>query len=189
MTDWTAAIAEAYASAPADDYVVSTLELLHPAFVDASNNADSIRVALDNQDWDLTYEAGAPLFGGQTKTFSALAMQVTLPEQTDSSLGTLNLALDNVPRTIWPKLQAAAKVKASAIVIYREWVATRNISTGIYTPSAAPDMIIDQLTMKIVTATLLRLEGSATFADLLNRQFPRRKFTRTDFPGLFGGST
>lgn len=188
MTDWSVALAEAYASAPADDYVVSTLELIHPAFVDGSNNPDSVRVALDNQDWDLTYEAGAPLFAGQTKTFSALAMQVTLPEQSESSLGTLTLALDNVPRTIWPKLQAAARVKASAVVIYREWVATRNLTTGVYTPSLAPDMIIDQLTMKIVTATLLRLEGSAAFVDLLNQNFPRRKFTRDDFPGLFGGS-
>jgi len=188
MPDWTAALAEAYASAPADDYVVQTLELLHPAFVDGDNNADSVRVALDDRDWDLTYEDDAPLFGGETKTFSSLAMTVTLPEQTDSSFGSLSMAIDNVPRSIWPKLQAAARVRASAMVIYREWVAIRNPSTGVYTPSAAPDMKIDQLTMKVVTATLLRLEGSASFVDLLNAQFPRRKFSRDDFPGLFGGS-
>jgi hypothetical protein len=188
MPDWSDALAEAYASAPADQYVIATLELLHPAFVDIHGDADSIRVALDGRDWDLTYEADAPLFAGETKTFSALAMEVTLPEQSSSNFGTLNMALDNVPRDIWPKLQAAARVRASALVIYREWVGTRDLVTSVYSVSGPPDLIINQLTMKIVTATLLRLEGSAGFVDILNKQFPTRKFSRDDFPGLFGGA-
>jgi len=188
MPSWTDALAEAYASAPADDYVVSTLELIHPAFVDGSGNADSIRVALDDRSWDLTYEATAPLFAGETKTFEPLAMQVTMPEQSETSFGTLNMAIDNVSRSVWPKLQAAARIRASAAVIYREWVATRNVSTGVYSVSGPPDLIIDQLTMRVVTATLLRLEGQATFVDLLNKGFPRRIFSRDDFPGLFGAS-
>lgn len=187
MVDWSTALAEAYAVAPADDYVVHTLELLHPQFTDGQGNADSIRIALDNRPWELRYEATAPLFGGQVKTFEPLSMQVSLPEQSETSFGSLKLSLDNVPRTIWPKLQSAARVRASAKVIYREWVAVRNVSTGVYTPSDAPDMIIDQLTMRVVTATLLRLEGNATFVDLLNKGFPRRTFSQDHFPGLFGG--
>lgn len=188
MADWTAALEEAYAVAPADDYVVATLELLHPSFVDGGGAADSVRIALDGRAWDLRYEAGAPLFGGQVKTFEPLAMQITLPAQSETTFGTLKLSLDNVPRTIWPKLQAAARIRATAQVIYREWVAVRNLSTAVYTPSSAPDMIIDQLSMKIVTATLLRLEGNAGFVDLLNKAFPRRSFNAQDFPGLFGGA-
>lgn len=187
MADWTAALEEAYAVAPADDYVIHTLELIHPAFVDGGGASDSVRVALDDRSWDLRLEAGAPLFGGQVKTFEPLAMEVSLPEQSETSFGVLKLALDNVPRTIWPKLQAAARVRASAMVIYREWVAVRNLSSGIYVPSDAPDMIIDQLTMRVVSATLLRLEGSATFVDLLNKSFPRRTFDAANYPGLFGG--
>jgi hypothetical protein len=188
MPNWSAALAEAYAVAPADDYVVHTLELIHPAFVGGAGNADSIRVALDDRAWDLRYEPAAPLFGGQVKTFEPLAMQVSLPEQSETSFGSLKIALDNVPRTIWPKLQSAARVRASAQVIYREWVAVRNVSTGVYTPSEAPDMIIDQLTMRVVNATLMRLEGNATFVDLLNKGFPRRTFDAQSFPGLFGGA-
>lgn len=188
MADWSAALEEAYASAPADEFVVHTLELLHPAFVDGENNADSVRIVLDEQDWDLTLEAGAPLFGGETKTFQALAMEVSLPEQSEGSMGALKLALDNVPRDIWPKLQAAARVRANAQVIYREWVAVRDLETGIYTPSAAPDLVLGELTMRVVTASILRIEGLATFADLLNKGFPRRSFSRADFPGLFGGT-
>ena len=190
MSDpWTAALAEAYASAPAEDFIVHTLELLHPAFVDDNGEADSVRVALDNRAWALTYEANAPLFAGQSKTFDPLAMQVTLPEQSETSFGSLNIALDNVPRTIWPKLQAAAKVRASALVIYREWVAVRDVGTDTYSADGPPDMIIDQLTMRVVTATLLRLEGSASFVDLLNKGFPRRTFDQANFPGLFGASS
>lgn len=188
MPDWTAALEEAYATAPVDDYVVATIELLHPSFVDAEENEDSIRVALDDRAWDLTYEAGAPLFGGQTKTFEPLAMQVTLPEQAEGTMGALKLALDNVPRSIWPRLQAAAKVRASGRVIYREWVATRDTGTGVYASSGPPDLIIDQLTMRVVSASVLRLEGTATFVDLLNKAFPRRVFSREDWPGLFGGN-
>lgn len=187
MATWTEALEEAYASAPADEFIVATLELLHPAFVDGDDQADSVRVALDERAWDLTYEATAPLFAGETKTFEPLALQVSLPEQAEGTMGILNLALDNVPRTVWPKLQAAALVRASAKVIYREWVAVRDLETGEYTPSATPDLIIDQLTMKVVTATQLRLEGQAGFVDMLNKAFPRRLFSREDFPGLFGG--
>ncbi|HEV7278388.1 MAG TPA: DUF1833 family protein [Devosiaceae bacterium] len=188
MPDWSAALAEAYASAPVDEYVVHTLELLHPQFVDAEDNADSIRVALDDRAWDLTYEADAPLFAGQTKTFVPLAMQLSLPEQSESSFGSLKITLDNVPRSIWPKLQAAARVRASAQVIYREWVALRDTETGVYATSGPPDMIINQLTMRVVSVSVLRLEGTATFVDLLNKGFPRRSFSRDGFPGLFGGA-
>ena len=188
MSEWSAALEEAYASAPVDDYIVATLELIHPAFVDGEDNADSVRVALDERAWSLTYEAGAPLFGGETKTFEPLAMQVTLPEQAESGFGSLKLSLDNVPRSIWPKLQAAAKVRASARVIYREWVATRDTETGVYASEGPPDLIIDQLTMRVVSASVLRLDGTATFVDLLNKGFPRRTFSRAAFPGLFGGN-
>lgn len=188
MADWSEALAEAYASAPAEDYVVHTLELLHPQFTDAEDNADSIRVALDDRSWDLTYEDDAPLFAGLVKAFEPLAMQVSLPEQGESSFGSLKLTLDNVPRSIWPRLQAAARIRASAQVIYREWVAVRDVGTGAYSVAGPPDLIINQLTMRVVSASVLRLEGTATFVDLLNKGFPRRMFSRDDFPGLFGGA-
>ena len=188
MSDWSVALDEAYASAPADEFVISTLELLHPAFVDPDNNADSVRVALDNRSWDLTYEDTAPLFAGQTKTFEPLALEVSLPEQTDANLGTLKLAMDNVPRDIWRKLQSAARVRASSILIYREWIAVKNPTTQEYLVSGPPDMILGGLTVKVVSATTLRIEATATFVDLLNKNFPRRKFSREDFPGLFGGA-
>jgi hypothetical protein len=61
--------------------------------------------------------------------------------------------------------------------------------TGAYTVSGPPDMIVDQLTMKVVKATQLQLTGSAGFVDLLNKSFPRRIFDRDNFPGLHGVSS
>lgn len=189
MSDlWTEALQEAYTSAPADEYVIPTLELIHPQFVDFQNNQDSIRIALDDRAWNLQHEDGAPLFGGQTKRYEPLAMQIKLPEQTESNFGTLEMTLDNVPRSIWPYLQNAAKVRASAMVIFRQWVAERDLVTGTYSVSGPPDMIVDQLTMKMVKATQLQLSGTAGFVDLLNKSFPRRTFNRDEFPGLFGVS-
>lgn len=188
MSEWTDALAEAYASAPADEFVIRTVEFLHPVFEDGDGNPDSIRICLDTRGWNLQIESGAPLFGGETKTFEALALEATLPEQSDRGMGELRLSLDNVPRTIIGHLQSAARVRASAMLIYREWVGTRDAETGEITVSGPPDLVLDQLTVKVVTATRLRLEASATFVDLLNRSFPRRTFSRTDFPGLFGGA-
>lgn len=188
MADWSAALAEAYASAPADEYVVRTLELIHPQFADGEGDPDSIRIALDDRAWDLTYEADAPLFAGEARTFEPLAIQVSLPEQTEHTMGTLRIALDNVPRTIWPRLQAAARIRASARLIYREWIAVRDMADGSYEVDGLPDLVIGDLTMRVVTATVLRIEGLGTFVDLLNKGFPRRRFTREDYPGLFGGN-
>lgn len=188
MADWSQALEEAYASAPADEFVLSTLELIHPAFTDSSGNADSIRIVLDNRPWDLQLEVDAPLFAGEIKTFEPLAIQVTLPEQVEGQMGSIKLALDNIPRSIWTKLQEGARVRASAQLIYREWVTVRDSETGEYQVGTAPDLIIGQLTMRVVSATVLRIEGTATFVDLLNKGFPRRTFSRADFPGLFGGN-
>lgn len=188
MADWTQALEEAYASAPADEHVLSTLELIHPAFTDEGGNADSVRIVLDDLDWDLRLEPDAPLFGGQVKTFQSLALQVTLPEQVEGQMGSIKVAIDNVPLTIWKKLQAGARVRASAQLIYREWVAVRETGSGEYQVGNTPDLIIGQLTMRVVSATVLRIEGTASFVDLLNKGFPRRSFSRADFPGLFGGN-
>ncbi|HWJ89334.1 MAG TPA: DUF1833 family protein [Pelagibacterium sp.] len=189
MSDWTTAYEEALASAPADTFIISGLELIHPQFVDFEDNQDSIRIALDERAWTLEHEAMAPLFGGKQKRYDPLAMDIRLPEQSETSFGTLELKLDNVPRSIWPYLQKAARVRASATVIFRQWVAVRDLGTGTYACDGPPDMIYDQLTMKVVRATQLQLSGTAGFVDLLNKAFPRRSFDRDSFPGLHGVST
>lgn len=180
MPTVTEAWQEAIASAPADAVVLSTLELIHPTFVDGEGNPDSIRVVLDEEDHTFTLEATAPIKPGQEVLFEALALTVTQPEQEDGKLGgTLQITLDNVPRTILPSLHEAATVRARAQIIYREYVLD---------DTTEPDLVIDGLSAKIVQITQTKITCSATFLDLLNASFPTRIFSQDDFPGLFDGS-
>jgi hypothetical protein len=182
---WSEALEEAYASAPADEFTISTLELIHAAFVDGDGFPDSIRVALDERSWNLQLEAGAPLKAGQTVTFDPLAVEVQLPEQDDARLGEMQLSLDGVPRAYIDQIDSAVGVRSSALLIYREWIATHDPLTGAYSVSGPPDYVLGSMTVKLIEVDKLRISATATFMDLLNRAFPRRKFTREDFSGLF----
>lgn len=182
------ALAEAYALAPADEYVISTLEILHAAFVSGSPpQPDSIRISLDQRPWELELEVAAPLHGGQTVLFEPLAMRVVQPEQEEGRMGTMRIALDNVPLEYLEQLEQAATMRSPARLIYREWVAVQSGSPPEYAVSGPPDYIVGELTIKVVEANLLTIEAEAMFLDLLNKSFPRRRFTREAFPALFGG--
>lgn len=190
MPDWTEALEEAYATAPADEYVVATLEIIHAAFVTAGSpeEPDSIRIALDDRPFELMLEAGAPLRGGQTVLFEPLAMRVIMPEQEEGRFGSARIALDNVPMDYLEHLELAATIRSPARMIYREWITIKSGSPAEYVSSGPPDFIMGELTVKIVEATLLSIEAEAMFLDLLNQSFPRRRFTREAFPALFGGN-
>lgn len=185
MADFSEALQEAYASAPADEFIIETLELIHAAFVDDDNLPDSIRVCLDNQSHMLKLEDNAPLKGGQVVLFEPLALDVTLPEQKEGTLGELTLSFDGVPPEYLEKLDSAVGLRSSALLIYREWVAIHDKETGTYTADGPPDFVLGDMTIKRIRASQTSIEATATFIDLLNRGFPRRKFTREDFPGLF----
>lgn len=185
MVDFSAALEEAYASAPADEYIIETLELIHAAFVDDDNMPDSIRVCFDGQQHMLKLEDSAPLHAGQTVLFEPLALEVTLPEQKEGTLGEMKLVFDGVPKEYLEKLDSAVGLRSSAKLIYREWVAIHDKETGTYLANGAPDFVLGEMTIKKIRAAQTAIEATATFVDLLNRGFPRRKFTREQFPGLF----
>jgi hypothetical protein len=189
--DWTDALAEAYASAPADEFIISTLEILHAAFVDDQSpaNPDSIRIALDDRSWNLQLEAAAPLKGGQTVLFEPLAIKVVQPQQEDGNMGTMKLSLDNVPLEYIKHLELAAATHASARLIYREWIAIKSSGSPEWEVSGPPDYIVGELTVKVVDVNMLTIEAEALFLDLLNKSFPLRIFSREDFPAIFGGDS
>ncbi|MEJ8571221.1 DUF1833 family protein [Microbaculum marinum] len=178
---------EIYASAPVDEYELITLELIHATFEAPGGGPDSIRIALDDQDWDLPIEDNAPLFGGQTKTFEALALDVTMPAQEEGSLGEMEIAIDNVPQQYMNRLRRAVTVRSPASVICRKYILHHDTDTGDYTLASTDGPVekIDQLSIKRVRGTTLRLTSTARFVDILNTSVPRRIFTRDGFPGLF----
>lgn len=182
------ALEEAYASAPADEFVLQTLEIQHPAFVDPDGNPDSLRAAVnDRRAWNLKIEPDAPMFAGQVKTFEPIAVEVVGPEQDETSLGQMRLKIDNVPQRYIRHLTEAATMSTPIRVIYREYLLTHDPGTGTWTVASTdgPAYRIGGLTMKAVDATMLALEGVAGFIDVLNQSAPTETFGREHYPGLW----
>jgi len=106
MTDTTltAALKEAYASAPSNVIIYSTLELYHPTFT------SPIRVVRDYNDLVVNLESDAPRNPGDltnattttnTKvTFVAFNFDFTRPEVSSQGIPQVTITLDNVDRAI-----------------------------------------------------------------------------------------
>ena len=182
---WDVAVEEARASASGEQFEVETIELIHPVITDKEGLPDSIRLVLDEREWPLQLEAGAPLHGGQTVLFTPCAMRVTVPEQVEGKVGEVRLAFDAVPRTIHPWLDKALTIRADGRLIVRVWLANRNSLTGEYTAVGGPREVLRGLAVREVMATATAIEMTASFKDLVRVGFPRRLFTQQEFPGLF----
>lgn len=180
MSDpWTAAIAEALASAPADVTTLDTLEIRHPALVDEEENPDPIRVVLDNRDWQLKLEAGAVLQPGETVTFYKSVWDIDLPDSSDG-VPSARLSVDAVNRKVIAALEQIVTIRAAIEVTYRTYIAP---APG--DPAPEPGWVVDGLKGRNVEATTQRMTAQLTFDLLGNRAFPRPIYTRADFPGLF----
>lgn len=86
----SAAIKEAYASAPTDTVILHTLELRHPDFV------APIRVVNDHANLTATLEATAPANPGAAVEFIRFAFRFTLPELMTSGMPEIEIEIDNV---------------------------------------------------------------------------------------------
>lgn len=169
------ALAEAYASAPADEVILHTIELLHPAFLDAGQPV-GVRVVRDTQNHTLTLEAGAPLDAGQAVEFTGMAFEFSRPDVLPDGSPVVQLEVDNVSRELMRHLDAAAMSPDQVTLIYREYLASD--PTG---PQNDPPL---QLTLLSVSADSLRVRGQAGFVQVANRRFPNVDYTPEAFPGL-----
>jgi hypothetical protein len=178
MADWTAAWAEAQASAPANIVQLYTLELLHPAFQDANGLPVSVRAVRDTQDHNLELESNAPLNGGETVTFTAIMFDMPWPEQEEGRAPELNIRIDNVGREIVPYLDAAVRMQAPLIVILRVYL--YNSDDGSTTAGTVPI----KFPLRSVSVTDSYIEGSASPADLANLRALRVVYDLQNYPGL-----
>ena len=183
MSDpWSDAIAEAYASAPLDDEIISTLEMRHPALT------EPIRVALwlgDIVKYDdegqpifginLRLENDAPVNGGAVVTFISCAFDFALPDQQEGQLPSVEISVDNVAHVISPQLDTLIGIKQKLEVTYREY---------LLSDLDAPQYILRGLSMSGIKSNLTRLTGTASFADLINLNFPSKVYRPEEFPGL-----
>lgn len=167
----SAAIAEAYASAPVNDVILHTLELWHPAF------SQPIRVVRDFDPMDARIEASAARNAGEVVTFVGYAFDVLPPEQTSSGLPQCVIEIDNVSRDILAQLDAAIMGVDKITIIYRAYLSSALLDG----PENDPPI---ELTVYTITATPQRIRATAGFPDLLNRKFPAQEYDLDRFPGL-----
>ena len=178
MTDSTLkqAIKEAYATAPSNDVILHTLEIRHPAFVDGSGAATSIRVVQDYADLTAKLEATAPLNPSTYVTFVSFAFEVVLPDVTDASTPEITISLDNVSTEIENNIALATATGIKAEITYRAYLASD--LTG---PQNDPPTTLTVLGIK---ADDFKVTCSCGFSDPSNKPFPGENYTLQRFPGL-----
>jgi hypothetical protein len=182
MTDTTltAALKEAYASAPSNVIIYSTLELYHPTFT------SPIRVVRDYNDLVVNLESDAPRNPGDltnattianTKvTFVAFNFDFTKPEVSSQGIPQITITLDNVDRSIVANVERALTSTDLVTVIYREY-----LSTDLNTPQTNPPIIMSIMS---ITADVFKVTAVAGFPNLMNKKFPTQEYTIAQFPGL-----
>ena len=173
---WTAAWAEAEASAPAGLVTYETLELQHPAFVDGGGNPIALRIIAGTADDQVfTLEAGAPLNGGQAVTFTAIPFTSEFPEVAEGRLPQSRIRIDNVAREFVPLIEQAVTYRADLTATYRQYR-----SDDVAEPAYGP------VTFQIRNATMVgaTIEGMAQLQNLANVKFPSKLYTIDNFPGL-----
>lgn len=167
----SAAIQEAYASAPVDQVIYHTLELWHPAF------SAPIRVVRDFNAIDARIEAGAARDAGAVVTFVAFAFDIVPPDQTTSGVPQCVIEIDNVSREILAQIDLAVVSAEQIKAIYRAYLSDALLDG----PENDPPM---ELTLISVSATPFRIRATAGFPDLVNLKFPKLDYELETFPGL-----
>lgn len=167
----SAAIKEAYASAPTADVIYHTLELWHPVF------SVPIRVVRDYSDLNAKIEAGAARNPGATVAFTGYAFDIIPPDTASSSLPRCTIEIDNISRDILAQIDLAIMQTEKITVIYRAYLAS-GLTVG---PENIPPQ---ELTITQIRATPMRISATAEFVNLMDVRFPKLEYDLETFPGL-----
>lgn len=170
------ALAEAYALAPADDQILHTMEIRHPAFVDDDGSPDSIWVVADNRDWALTIEPDAPVKGGQSVIHQKMAFNFTLAPIQPGATPEIEVRIDGVGRIVAEQLDLAVADGSPIVMVYRPFLASDTTQPQMDPPPA--------FTLSEVSVTVITVRARARTGVDLRVAFPRRLYTAREFPGL-----
>ena len=151
-----------YASAPVDDLPMHTLEL----------QADSLWTLRICEGFD---DVTAGIEGGEMVTFLASGMGVSLPARGVKGRQDLQFQIDNVTGEALTKINQAIDAGVPIKVIYR-----------VYTLSDLTEPAEPAIEMKAVDvqATAQSLNVVASFNDLVNKAWPKNRYTPSIAPGL-----
>ena len=159
------ALRRIYASGDPDRRYVETLQITHPAMTKA------YYLTNDMQPWDFELEDGS------VQTFDQMPFQIVLPKHDGEGRQDMNVTIGGVDQTIIEELELANEQPNDPLVItYRVYLDVANSQ-----PQNDPPLT---LTITQVSASMLSITGTAGRADILNRRFPKRVYTITEFPGL-----
>jgi hypothetical protein len=153
-----------YASAPINEVLIHTLELRHIAF-----SGGSIRLCQGFDDIHVTLEDSS------NAIFTASGFAVSLPQKTAGGQQELQFQLDNVSGEAAQQVDAAMEQGGAIAVIYRPYLAS-----DLAAPAQAPIV----MTATSVTITTRSVVVIASFNDLVNKAWPRRRYTPDFAPGL-----
>ena len=190
MPNWEDALKEAYAHAPTQSVIIHTIEMRHPAFVDAEGNLTAVRVCQNKENFTGTLEDDAitaPLNQNQDVEFLSLGFAFNLPAVRENELPRLTLTLDSVSREIVEHLEQAMSDPQPIDVCYRPYLVTYDASGVETTPSPNYPQMSPPLTLQLTKVTVdpHRVTGVCVYEDLLNRVFPNQLYDRGEFPGLY----
>jgi hypothetical protein len=153
-----------YASAPAGETVLETLELAHPLF------ARTHYITNGPLPFTATLETGA------TVDFLTLPFSAKQPNSDAGGNQDLALVIDNVDREIIEELERASVDPTTRIAVtYRAYA-----SSDLSAPGSTPIV----LSISDVSAALTTVQATAGRTDVLNRRFPAVLYEVQQFPGL-----
>lgn len=105
--------------------------------------------------------------------FTASCFSANRPSQSNNGFTDLNFAIDNVNGEIYNELQDVINSNLTTYVVYRVW--------NCYTKDLEYEL---RLTVAGVEFTDTTATFTASFADFLNCEFPKTKYTQYNAPGL-----
>lgn len=167
----SAALREAYASAPAAGVIFHTLELGHPSFT------APIRVVRDRVPLDARIEPSAAWTPGAMATFIPWAFDLVPPDLTATAVPQCTVEIDNVSPEITAQLLGVLGAGQPVTCVYRQYL-DDSLDLG---PEYDPPLLMQ---LKLASVTPLRIRATAGFPDLLNMAFPRLAYGLDRFPGL-----
>ncbi|MCL1126437.1 DUF1833 family protein [Shewanella surugensis] len=154
-----------YASAPVDEIPIHTLELKNSAF-----DGGTIRLCQGFDNVTAKIEDVS-----ERVTFTASGFGISLPQRAMKGQQDLQFQLDNVSGEAAQQVDAAVESGEKVKVTYRVYVAS-NLSEP-----AQPPIVMTATSVKINISSVIVV---ASFNDLVNKAWPRRRYTPLFAPGL-----
>lgn len=144
---------------------IMLVTISHPDF------EDDIRLA--NDPFEVLPDAGVRGVVSRGEEYLYLPFNINLPAQNDTGLARASLSIDNIDR----RMVAAVRQASSAIGVTIEIVLASDVDT--------PEVTVQDFRLERVTYDAMTISGeiSVEYYDL--EPFPARRFTPSDFPGLF----